>query len=114
MSSTAAMPKNRRRPTPSVQPNSRDESSAAPAPSAEQTNKLVDFLQSTFGLGLIGSLLLFAALPPLSLWPLAWIAPVPWILLARQPELTGKRPYLKLWCAGFIFWLLAIHWLRLP
>jgi apolipoprotein N-acyltransferase len=114
MSSTAAMPKNRRRPTPSAPQDSREQSSAAPDLSTERTNKLAAFLQSTFGLGLIGSLLLFAALPPLSLWPLAWLAPVPWILLARQPELTGKRPYLKLWCAGCIFWLLAIHWLRLP
>jgi apolipoprotein N-acyltransferase len=72
------------------------------------------FLQSTFGLGLLGSLLVYLALPPCSLWPLAWVAPVPWLLLVRQTELTGKRPYRALWLAGFLFWLAAIHWLRLP
>jgi apolipoprotein N-acyltransferase len=57
---------------------------------------------------------MFAALPPLSLWPLAWIAPAPWLLLIRQPALEGKRPYRALWVAGFVLWLAAIHWLRLP
>ncbi|HEY3395569.1 MAG TPA: hypothetical protein VGK58_22905, partial [Lacipirellulaceae bacterium] len=63
---------------------------------------------------LLGSVLMWAALPPLALGPLAWIAPVPWLLLIRRGELAGRRPYLALWLAGFVFWLLAIHWLRLP
>ncbi|HEY2759122.1 MAG TPA: hypothetical protein VGI75_00225, partial [Pirellulales bacterium] len=41
------------------------------------------FFQSTLGLGLLGSLLVYLALPPWNLWPLAWIAPVPWLLLVR-------------------------------
>jgi apolipoprotein N-acyltransferase len=71
-------------------------------------------LQSTLGLGLLGSLLMFISLPPLDLWPLAWVAPLPWLLLARQENLGGRRPYRALWVAGFAFWLAAIHWLRLP
>jgi apolipoprotein N-acyltransferase len=73
-----------------------------------------NFLQSTLGLGLLGSLLVFISLPPLDFWPLAWVAPVPWLLLARQEKLGGRRPYRALWIAGFAFWLAAIHWLRLP
>ncbi len=65
-------------------------------------------------LALFGSILMWAAQPPLSLWPLAWVAPVPWLLLVRRDLLTGRRPYFALWLAGFIFWLLAIHWVRLP
>ena len=65
-------------------------------------------------LAIFGSILMWAAQPPLSLWPLAWVAPVPWLLLVRRDQLTGRRPYLALWLAGFIFWLLAIHWIRLP
>ena len=57
---------------------------------------------------------MYLALPPWDLWPLAWIAPVPWLLLVRQPLLAGRRPYFKRWIAGFAFWLGAIHWLRLP
>src|SRR5262249_27166877 len=76
--------------------------------------RLISFPQSTVGLGLLGSLLVFVSLPPFDLWPLAWIAPVPWLLIARQEKLTGRRPYRAIWLAGFAFWLAAIHWLRLP
>jgi apolipoprotein N-acyltransferase len=80
----------------------------------EKTKRLANFLQSTLGLGLLSSLLMFVSLPPFDLWPLAWVAPVPWLLLARQEKLGGRRPYRALWIAGFAFWLAAIHWLRLP
>jgi apolipoprotein N-acyltransferase len=93
-------------------------------PSSVTLNKLVEGpvaerpfltrLESTLGLGLVGSFLMFVALPPLNVWPLAWIAPTPWLLLIRQPVLAGKRPYRSLWFAGFMLWLGAIHWLRLP
>jgi apolipoprotein N-acyltransferase len=88
--------------------NTADESQ--PASSAQKTS----WLQSTLGLGLLGSLLMYAAQPPWNLWPLAWIAPIPWLLLCLQPKLEGRRPYTALWLAGFAYWLGAIHWLRLP
>ncbi len=71
-------------------------------------------LSSTLGLGLLGSLLLFAAQPPLGWWPLAWLAPLPWALIVRRPKLAGRRPYRSVWLAGCVYWLLAVHWLRLP
>lgn len=58
--------------------------------------------------------MLWAALPPLGLWPLAWIAPVWWVVLIRRKELSGRRPYAALWAVGFLFWLAVLHWLRLP
>ncbi|NLY02939.1 MAG: apolipoprotein N-acyltransferase [Rhodopirellula sp.] len=76
--------------------------------------KLQAVLLSTCGLAALGAVLLWAALPPLDLWLLAWIAPVPWVLLIRGSALPGKRPYLALFFVGFFFWLAAIHWLRLP
>jgi apolipoprotein N-acyltransferase len=69
---------------------------------------------STFTLALLGGLLLWLAFPPVGAWPLAWIAPVPWVLLARRPWLPGRRPYLALWVAGFAFWMGVLHWLTLP
>ncbi len=45
------------------------------------------FFRSTFGLAMIGAALHWAALPPLDLWPLAWVAPVFWILLVRAEKL---------------------------
>jgi apolipoprotein N-acyltransferase len=69
---------------------------------------------STRSVAMVGSLLMWAALPPLDLWPLAWIAPVPWLLLIRQERLTGRRPYRTIWLAGFLFWMGVLHWIRLP
>ncbi len=71
------------------------------------------FKSQTFLYAAAGAALLYAALPPLDLWPLAWIAPVPWIMLIRRKELAGPKPYLALWLAGFAFWMAALHWLRL-
>lgn len=72
------------------------------------------FWQSTWGPAWLGTLLLWAAFPPLDAWPLAWLAPLPWLSLVRRENLTGRRPYRMLWLAGFGFWLAAIHWIRLP
>ncbi len=65
-------------------------------------------------LAFLGSILLWASLPPLDLWPLAWIAPIPWLLLIRRDELGGRRPYTMLALAGFAFWLGVLHFMRLP
>ncbi len=61
-----------------------------------------------------GSAVLWAAFPPLDLWPLAWVGPIPWLLLIRRPALDGRRPYAVLALAGFGFWLAALYWLLLP
>lgn len=70
--------------------------------------------RTTLGVGVVGAVLLWASLPPLNWWPLGWIAPVPWLWLARLPVLPGRRPYLALWVAGAVFWTATNHWLRLP
>jgi apolipoprotein N-acyltransferase len=74
----------------------------------------VPWYRSTLPIALVGSLLLSAALPPLSLGWLGWIAPVPWLLLVRRDSMPGRRPYGALYLAGLAFWLLSLHWLRLP
>ena len=71
-------------------------------------------LDTTFCWAAAGAVLLWAALPPVDLWPLGWLAPVPWVLLIRRKDLPGRRPYRALWLAGFLFWMAALHWLRLP
>ena len=49
--------------------------------------------RSTFAVALSGQALLWAAFPPLDWSLLAWLAPVPWVVLVRQTTLTGRRPY---------------------
>lgn len=61
----------------------------------------------------MGSLLCYLSLPPASLSLLAWVGTIPWLVLISQSELPGKRPYFKLWLAGFVYWLLTAHWIRL-
>jgi apolipoprotein N-acyltransferase len=39
---------------------------------------------------------------------------VAWVVLVRREELAGPRPYAALYAVGFLFWLAALHWLRLP
>jgi apolipoprotein N-acyltransferase len=46
-----------------------------------------NWYRSTFCQALLGAALLWAALPPLNLAPLAWIAPIFWILLIRAEKL---------------------------
>jgi apolipoprotein N-acyltransferase len=81
---------------------------SAPDPSTHR------WFTSTWAIGLVGGILMWAALPPLALGWLAWVAPVPWLWLVRAEQLPGHRNYRALWLAAFVFWLLTLQWLRLP
>ncbi len=94
-----------------------DRKSARPDPSTAALSAVAGapaWYRTTLAQALAGSLLMWASLPPVGCWLLAWIAPVPWLLLARQKKLSGRRPYAAIWLAGFLFWLGVLHWLRLP
>ncbi len=62
----------------------------------------------------LGVLLLWLALPPVGWWPLAFVAPLSWIVLIRRKELPGKRPYRAIWLAGSLFWLAELYWMTMP
>jgi len=72
------------------------------------------WILSTLGLSLAGSLTMWLTLPPVGAWPLAWIAPMFWLVLVRRKELAGGRPYLKIYAAGLVYWLATLYWLTLP
>ena len=61
-------------------------------------------------LGAAGVALLLAALPPLSLWPLALLVPWPLTLLALEAP-SGGRAFRRLYLAGLPFFLLGTAWL---
>src|SRR5688572_6562767 len=61
----------------------------------------VPWYRSTLAVGLFGSLLMWASLPPLDWWLLAWIAPLPWLLLVLQPNSLGRRPGWTLYLISF-------------
>lgn len=74
---------------------------------ARQTNR------TALGLSIVAGILLWASFPPLNLWPLAWIAPVPWLYLARLPERFTWRTYAWIYLGGFIHWLAMLQGIRL-
>ena len=55
--------------------------------------------------------LLWAAFFPLDFGPIAFVALVPWLVLARTP-VAGARLYLAGYLGGFAFFLPALQWLR--
>ena len=65
-------------------------------------------------LAVAGAVAMFLVQPPADLWMLAWLAPLPWLGLVQSARLSGRHPWRVLWIVGFLHWLLAIHWLRLP
>src|SRR5436305_1456233 len=97
-------------------PNRRRDRSAVAEKSAADVPEIrprLRFLSATLGCGLLGSLLLWAAFPPINLPYLAWLAPLPWLWLAKQPRLPGRAPSVALWVAGSIHWLLMLEGIRL-
>jgi apolipoprotein N-acyltransferase len=68
---------------------------------------------SVWPLAMLGAVALAAAHPPLDAWLLAWIAPVPWLMLVRCEAPVGRLQRAT-WSAGLVYWLLVLHWLRLP
>lgn len=73
----------------------------------------VPWYRQTWFLAFSSSVLLWLALSPLGLWPLAWVAPLGWLLLIRQEKMSGWRPYVVLWGAGLVHWLLVLEGVRL-
>ena len=80
-----------------------------PSRTAARWKQLVS---SPFFLALLGGLLMWAALPPLRFWPLAWIAPIPWLVLVQRDRL-GRRAYWAIWAASVIHWILVMQGIRL-
>ena len=62
----------------------------------------------------LGSLLTWLAFPPVGWSVLAFFAPVLWLMWIAPATLPGRHPYRIFWLAGFTFWLLSVHWIRLP
>ena len=94
----------------------KDAGRGAPAMSNQATPQAQTQLpvwRRTWFLALSGAVLLWIAFPPLNLWPLAYVAVVPWLLLVREPKLAGRRPYLVIYAAAFLHWLMLLQGIRM-
>ncbi len=76
--------------------------------------RFLEKMESTWLPAMLGGLLYWLALPPVNWGFLAWISPVPWLLLVRRETLRGKHPYLVVWCFGALFWLGNLYWMTMP
>lgn len=92
----------------------RDRSRTAKNSHATPTAAPIAWWKTTWALAAIGNVLWWASVAPLSWSWLAWLAPVSWVLLVRQKELAGRRPYLVIWLSSAAFWLATLYWLTLP
>lgn len=68
-------------------------------------------LGGTIALCLLSGALLSLAFPPLGIWPLAWIALVPWLAALRAGTRFGA--FLGSWLAGSVFFGALLLWLQL-
>jgi len=67
----------------------------------------------SLGCSLLGGFILWVAFPPLNLWPIAWLAPLPWVYLILRPQPMTRWAYLGIWIGCFVHWLLMLYGIAL-
>ena len=67
----------------------------------------------SLGCSLLGGFILWVAFPPLNLWPIAWLAPLPWVYLILRPQPMTRWAYFGIWVGGFVHWLLMLYGIAL-
>ena len=67
-----------------------------------------------FRTAFLSMLLWWLSFPPVGIGLLAWFAPVPLVLLCLGEKFSGRRPYLKLYLAGLVYWLATFYFIPIP
>ena len=113
--STAKLPRSSRKPRPfRVKPRANSTTTAQPsAPCEPRPQRKPPWHQRVWILSALSCSLLWAALPPLSLWPLAWVAPLGWLQLIRREQGLTRRDYAVLWLSGVVYWAVLLYGLTL-
>lgn len=86
---------------------------AAPGSSNQGCGKLFGGRWATMAWSLLSGLVLWMSFPPLGWWPLAWVAPVGWLVLIRGDRLPGRWPYAAVMLASLLHWLAVLEGIRL-
>src|SRR5688572_5047033 len=87
---------------------SADKPPPARLPEKSGTSQELAFWRALAASGL-GNLLLWLAFPPLGWWPLAWVAPLPWLWLIGQSLPLGRKGYWTIWLTSFGFWAALLY-----
>ena len=95
--------------------------SASSVEGTRNQNSLRSICLSPFGRTLISGGLLWLAYPPVGLFWLAWLAPIPLLSLVQTaeevtsvPRRLLKRPMVQVWSASLIFWLVTFYFIPFP
>jgi apolipoprotein N-acyltransferase len=83
---------------------------------SERESKPTDKPRSyrVFATALISLALLWLSFPPVGLFWLAWLAPLPLVWLVQDESLSGRRPYRQLFFAGLLYWLATFYFIPIP
>lgn len=92
------------------------------AAARQTSNRLTGLLASPLLTAMLGALLLWLAQPGtlghlgqgVSYGWIGWFAPAPWVWLILSRRALGRWRYAQIWLAGWAYWMLTLHWLRLP
>lgn len=68
---------------------------------------------TSLGCSFLGGILLWAAFPPLNLWPIAWLAPLPWLYLVLRAQPMTRWAYFGIWLGGSAHWLAMLYGIAL-
>ena len=70
--------------------------------------------QYPFATSMCGAILFLLCFPPVGWWPLAWIAPVPFVALIATPGFQAKRPMRSIWFSGMLYWAAEVYYVTIP
>jgi apolipoprotein N-acyltransferase len=90
-----------------------DVKAAAKTPSPQPQPEARRTFHVALGCSLLAGLLLWAAFPPLNLWPIAWLAPLPWLYLVLRSQPMTRWAYTGIWLGSLAHWLLMLQGIRL-
>jgi apolipoprotein N-acyltransferase len=83
-------------------------------PARETAESVCGRVRLTWLQSVAGAAAMAAVQPPLDLWWAAWVAPLPWMLVAKRARPLARGDWWAVYVGGLFFWLAALHWLRLP
>jgi apolipoprotein N-acyltransferase len=107
-SEASAMPGKKERTVPTGEPLEESLAGSAHPPASPWKRAL-----QVWGIALAGVIALWAAFPPLEIWPLAWLAPLPWLCLIVRESPLERRGYGAVWFASFLYWAALLQGIRL-
>ncbi|TWT47439.1 apolipoprotein N-acyltransferase [Botrimarina hoheduenensis] len=69
---------------------------------------------ATLRWGLASAAVLWLAQPPMGWWPLVWVGPLGWLIVAQRAEPLDRGDWWRVYLSGVVAWAGLIGWVCLP